>query len=132
MPDFGRYPRLVLFLLLLAWCFCIVWLSLIPQPDKVLGFKAWDKLLHAGAYAVLALLSALVMLNYASLRAHAWRLSALLAWFFGFLVEIGQGVLTRSRRASVGDLIANAIGVLVIYLLGTLWMKLRQRTGSGP
>lgn len=122
-----RCSRVLLFLLLLSWCICIVWLSLIPHPEKVLGFKAWDKLEHAAAYGVLAFLMAQVFQHYDVLRRLAWRWAVAAAWCFGLLMEIGQVLFTRSRKASLGDLLANTFGILIAYLVGNLLMEFRRR-----
>lgn len=122
-----RFSRILLLLLLLCWAVFIVWLSLIPHPEKVVGFKVWDKVSHVVAYAVLALLMAQVLLRYDLFRRHAWCWTSVAAWSFGLLIEISQGLLTRSRKASFADLVANTCGILVAYLVGSLLTRVVGR-----
>lgn len=129
MPLFNlsRLPRIIPVLLLIAWCLCIAWLSLTTQTGKVYGFRVWDKLAHAGSYALLAYLAALVALRYFPTRPTSWRWAAIGAWLFGVLMEVGQGVLTRGRKASVGDVIANTVGIFAVCFIGALLARRRQR-----
>ncbi|OGR29982.1 MAG: hypothetical protein A2091_03800 [Desulfuromonadales bacterium GWD2_61_12] len=123
----SRLPRIVPVILLIGWSLCILWLSLVPHPEKVIGIKVWDKLSHAAAYALLASLAAQVGLRYFPSRHTAWRWAVAASWLFGLLMELGQGLLTRSRRASLGDILANSVGIFAVYLVGALLARRRQR-----
>lgn len=133
MPLFNlsRIPRIVLVILLVGWCLCLAWLSLTTQTGKIYGFRIWDKLAHASAYAILAYLAALVSLQYLPSRPLSWRWAAIGAWLFGVVMEVGQGLLTRNRIASIGDVIANTVGILVVCYVGALLAKRRQSAAAG-
>ena len=54
----GRLEFAVRLFLPVSWAIAILWLSLTPAPPHIPGPLGWDKLLHSGAYALLALLLA--------------------------------------------------------------------------
>lgn len=73
-----------------------------------------DKVAHVIVYGALALLFGLVV-ERASRRI-AWIVGPSLAWVVGFADELRQlGI--RGRDASLDDLLANTIGVLVVALV---------------
>lgn len=95
----------------------ILWLSLIPAASVPnVPFFGWDKLQHATAYAVLTLLCgwAFVVLRPGSRR--GWQWGVLASVGFGGLVEVLQGLCTTTRSADAGDLLADAVGALGVYL----------------
>jgi len=70
-----------------------------PTPDVS------DKLLHAGAYLLMALS---VPVRSASPR--TWGLIALLATAYGASLELAQGALTATRSPEFLDALANGVG----------------------
>ena len=90
------------------------------------AFKNQDKVLHALAFLVLTIL------GHLSLHFDVFRKRQKLSWFllifndvawsvYGVLVELGQKMV-QYRQASVGDFIADVVGVLI----GT-WLILAMR-----
>lgn len=108
----------------------MVLLFLVSAQTTVRGADlAWDKLLHAGAYATLGLLS-LRALN-GGLRSPQLRpalLALLLAVAYGFSDELHQAFVP-GRDASVLDWVADAVGaalaVLVVALVSTARARAR-------
>lgn len=92
-------------------------LALQPQGSGPPLLPHIDKLAHAGAFAVLALVGA-----RAGLR--LWLL-ALLLLTYGVGIEVAQGLFTTTREASLADLLADAAGIA----LG-LWLAQRWPAGS--
>jgi len=97
------FPRPLRLAVFIAACATIVWLSLAPTT-ALPSVNMWDKLEHAVAYCVLALLGAW------SFRAGSWRLAfGLLA--LGVGVEIAQSVMGLGRQGDLLDAIANSLGI---------------------
>jgi hypothetical protein len=99
----------------LVWAAILFWQSSSSGAGSFLGFlpAGSDKVLHAGAYSVLAALITLATGNPV--------LGGLLAVGYGVTDEIHQSFVP-GRFASVGDLVADAIGAalgagLVAYLV---------------
>lgn len=124
--------RLARLAVLLLWVGCVLWLSLTPSPPRPPSeLLAWDKLQHAGAYALLTLLSGMSFAQWQPLRQHPWLLAWIAAVLFGGMIEILQGTLTEVRQPEWGDLLANAAGgllVLLAVIIRKLW--LRHKTTS--
>jgi VanZ family protein len=92
---------------------------------------AWDKLQHAGAYALLTLLFGRFFVLWQPLSRHSWRSAWLVAVVFGGLIEILQGTLSDVRQAEWGDLMANAIGAtLVVVIANARECRLRRQSTS--
>jgi VanZ family protein len=85
----------------------------------------WDKLEHAAAFAVLGLL------GRAAFPRHAWPLAlGLIA--FGWACEALQ-VRVPGRTATLGDAVANAVGVLLAMALASAFCRWRRtRRTSRP
>lgn len=105
-----------MWLLFVAWGVAIIWLSLIPAPPGIENpLLGWDKLQHAAAYGLLTLLGFLALGSLIPYP-RRWALSAmLLAILFGALMEAAQGLFTATRTAEAGDLLADAVGAMLIY-----------------
>jgi len=104
----------------------VTWLSLIPGEDLP-GIGPWDKLLHAAAYAALALTGGL---GFRGRRSAATVAVGLLA--LGSLLEVIQAAIP-GREASVADASANAVGIafgLAAAGAGHLLLR-RYQPGSG-
>lgn len=95
-----------------VWAATICWLSLAATPPTPPGIFGWDKLLHAAAYALLALAVAQYLQIHAADSRRASIYAALLATAYGGLMEILQLTLQTGRTAEWGDLVANAVGAL--------------------
>lgn len=89
--------------------------SLMPMSQK-LGVNQIDKLMHATAFFGLALL-----LSLASLR-NFWRWQAPVLLFYGALIEILQAFVPW-RSFSFADLVADATGILLFWLLRNALLK---------
>lgn len=107
-------PRL---LLLTIYAAIILWLSLTPSPPSPPGIIGWDKLQHAGAFAVLALLAGWAFAPLSAVSTRVWGWVMALAMACGALIEILQGLLTKTRTAEFGDLAADAVGAGIVCLI---------------
>jgi len=83
--------------------------SSLPEPS----FTGIDKVEHLLAYG---LLSGYAVLLFATVRAH--RVSAFALVALGVALEGAQAMLTTSRLADPGDMLANALGVALGWWLG--------------
>ena len=95
-----------------------------PSEEHLLNFQNADKVLHAGAFFVLSFL-----LNRASssISKRVRNMLSLLA--FGILIEILQS-FTGYREVSLGDVVADLIGILFFQLTYSLlkeWQLKRQK-----
>jgi VanZ family protein len=100
-----------------------------PRAGTLAG-TLWDKLVHALAYGVLALL---VCFNV-SLRArgpsgHSVAIVAILA-VYAALDEVTQ--IPFGRRADVYDWTADLVGVLVVLAIWFTAREIRPRRNAGP
>jgi len=117
-----------IWLLFIVWGALIVWLSLIPAPPVVNSpFLGWDKLQHAAAYALLTLLGFLAMAGPMPDPRRRARAATFLAILFGALMEAAQWLFTTTRKAETGDMLADAVGALLVYGVVT-WRQRRQRS----
>jgi VanZ family protein len=101
-----------------VWLAGVVWGSLVSgnemsSLENVVPFLQYDKLVHGGAYAGLALLS---MLAFERRRGIAVALSMIL---LGAVIELLQH-FSPGRTPDVADAIANSVGVLSGIALGIL------------
>ena len=88
----------------------LMWLPTSSLP----AVNMWDKLQHALVFAALAVL-ALQAFPQALLR------NILLALLmYGFITELGQAFIP-SRSFSFGDLLADALGALIIFVVPAAW-----------
>lgn len=95
-----------------VWAAAICWLSLIPSPPSPPGILGWDKLLHAVAYALLALAVAQYLLIHCADSRRAAIYAALLAIAYGALLEILQHLMQNGRTAEWWDLAADVVGAV--------------------
>ncbi len=106
----------------------ILWLSLDsapPVPD--LDMPQADKVGHFIAYALLTFLAGWTLARDIDTWERSWRWGAIFAILYGGLLEVLQMALTRSRFAEWGDLAADLLGALCVYLLVRLGVFLRRR-----
>lgn len=88
----------------------IVAASLVPTAAQPTGSHA-DKIAHAIAYFSLALLGSGI-----ATPATLWRVM-LRCFLLGAALEGAQALLTEQRSAEIGDLAANAAGIIAAWLL---------------
>jgi VanZ family protein len=100
-----------------AWATIIIYLSLIPSPPQLPGILGWDKLLHAGAYGLLAVLIAqfIICLSHNPVKS-CWY-AGLAAIFYGGLLELLQLLIQTGRTAEWWDLFADIVGVFFACVL---------------
>ncbi|MGB0449118.1 MAG: VanZ family protein [Porticoccaceae bacterium] len=110
----ARHKYQILFWLFVA---ATIMASLMPGGGKPL-FQMQDKVLHAAIYALLFFCCVHAYSN----RFPLWLLALVLACF-GLSMELAQS-MTSYRRADGWDMLANATGILMVWLL-ILW---RRRT----
>ncbi|KKO10608.1 VanZ family protein [Pseudohongiella sp.] len=96
-----------------------------PVPDATGGGLAVDKIIHALLFAVCGVLAARSWRNTLSLAS-----IALLLVLFGALTEIAQTAIP-GRGMSLGDLVADMVGVLAGIGIWQWIGPTRQRTGRG-
>ena len=101
----------------IIWTCIIFWLSLTPSPPQLPGILGWDKLLHAGAYGLLALLIAQFLLCFLANPANVWWQAGLVAVGFGALLEILQLLAQTGRTAEWWDLFADAVGAFLCCVI---------------
>ena len=102
---------------LFIWAAALAYLSLAPGVDAPAGLPLWDKFNHFAAYAIL---SGLLLRVLASRhRVSLWIL--MLAWLvctgFGLFLEGLQWLMGVGRQWEPGDLLANALGALVMCVI---------------
>lgn len=129
--------RIVLIISLL-YTFLITALSLIRLGKISLGaFSPTDKMMHAGAYFVLASCWFFYLMvakpdNY-KLKPGFYKISALVI-IFGMLIEVLQGALTSHRQPDWADIAANSLGVFFAFgffvLLLNFLKNVKQRICS--
>lgn len=101
-----------------AWLAIMFWLSLTSSPPQISGVLGWDKLLHAGAYGLLCLLIAQFLfyaLGWAC--SAACRYAGVIALCYGGLLEVLQLLADTGRTAEWGDLLADAVGILIACVI---------------
>jgi len=100
------------------WAGVILWLSLTPAPPEVPELLGWDKLQHAGAYGLLTLL--LVQMLPCVIRIDqwtSWLIAGSAAVGYGGLLELLQWLAHNGRTADWADLVADAVGSLLCYVI---------------
>ena len=128
MTDISRLKRFTYYWLpVLVYCLIIFIQSSFPATEHIPGFDFSDKLLHAGAYAVLG------MLLYRAFNAMQKRpstaglviLSVLLTALYGASDEIHQ-YFVPSRSAEFLDFAADAVGGIMGVMIAVVFFKNRQ------
>ncbi len=109
-----------------AWAATLYWLSSQPQlPELPVAFPGADKLLHAGAYALLALTCAFALRWPQGARAF---LPALLATAYGLTDELHQRYVP-GRSADLADLFADGGGALLaVALVAAMQARRKEAT----
>jgi len=96
----------------LLWAVTILWLSLSAAPPQIHGPLGWDKLLHAGAYALLSLLVGLALQARGVDLRTLTLAAATVAILYGGLMELLQWAQHAGRSAEWLDLAADACGAV--------------------
>jgi len=95
----------------------IVWLSLTPAPPTIDdAFFEWDKVQHAGAYGLFTLLAFRGFSDGSDAVKWRWLKAVVVTVCIGGLLEIAQGLFTKTRTAEFGDLLADLVGAGGAYL----------------
>lgn len=91
--------------------------SLIP-PKEVVEVKvpSFDKVIHFGAYFLLALSWLLSFIKKSKEATYAY-IIVFLVGVYGIIIEGLQATITTVRQADIYDIIANFTGVLVALLI---------------
>jgi VanZ family protein len=121
MKAFRAAPRL-------GFCALVLTISvgsLLPQQDSVpLGHL--DKLAHVGAYALTAFVGAL-----GAPSRRGWWVVASAMLGLGVLMELLQSYVP-GRSASVGDLVADVVGLTAGIWLAAAFLRVLGRVGLRP
>ena len=113
---------------LLLWMAGLLVLSLVPAPPQIPGPLGWDKLLHGLAYAVLAVLTARLLIQVRGQASGSWWWAWGITVGFGMLIELLQGLAGTGRLAEWGDVGANLVGAS-LGCLGLRWLVIHGGTG---
>ncbi len=109
-------PKILNWIALIAYCGLIYWLSSkehIPLPDV---FNFQDKVLHAGAYFMMAVLSWRAFSHFQMpLKTLAWS-SVIFCSIYGISDEWHQSFVS-GRSSSAADWVADTIGAAVAVIL---------------
>lgn len=113
----------------IALVYTVALLVVCLRPLKLpnIGVSFGDKIFHALAYVVLALLWYCTLINqnkFSSKRALLW--ASVFSIFFGMVIEVFQEVFTTTRQADIMDVVANTVGVLFSAFL----IMLKKRIAS--
>lgn len=103
--------------LLAIWMGCLIWSSLASHLPPIPRILAWDKLQHLLAYAILMFFSGRFFKSLLKNRLKGWIIGFIFTLGFGLLIEIGQETLSTSRHADWKDLVANALGAGLVFLI---------------
>lgn len=112
-PHIRRAAAIIAALLALL----IAYFSLVP-PGETPAPQISDKIRHFGAYAMLAIPTAM----WLAPRRIA---PAVIVAAWGIVMEIAQGLAGTGREASIGDALANTAGASAGVFL--IWMVARRR-----
>lgn len=123
--------------LIIYWFFTIGYMALIFYSSSVKGdalpdlSQGIDKIIHAGAYAILAFLF-YISFRKSGVKKYIFLLSFAFAAICGISDEIHQ-FYVPGRYASSGDILANAIGAFLgSYIVNFVNSKERVRTTPIP
>ena len=112
-----KVPAVPRFMAAAACLLLIVWLSLKAVPVQFMNFYGWVKVNHAVAYGCLTFLIGWALEALHLRPGRRWLIAILAAMFVGCLMEILQLLLTATRRARYGDIVADFIGGLLVLLI---------------
>lgn len=131
MPEKGYRSFLAKLLLALSWGGCILWLSLDPSPPvPETALLGWDKFQHAAAYGGLTFFCGRTFAVLMPGSSRAWLWGTAVSVGFGAFLEVLQGLCTTTRTAEAGDLLADAVGALAVYLMATAGSRKSRTAGK--
>jgi VanZ family protein len=121
----------ILLIIAVLYTLLITSLSLIQLGKISLGdFNPTDKMMHLGAYFVLAFVwffYYLFKIQEESLKIKGFFNISILIILFGMLIEVLQGALTDYRDPDWADMLANSIGVLLALGMCLGFLKFFKR-----
>lgn len=88
--------------------FIIFYLAILLPNEKSQLITWWDKLNHFSAFFVASLYYIFILKNKIK--------ACVLIFFYGIFIEIAQSY-TATREASLGDVLANTLGIMIAYLV---------------
>lgn len=124
----NKHEHLYSFTPAILWGVFVGISTLIPSeniPDTV--FNAYDKLVHAGVFAILTFLLFYAFRNHPESGMSAYRRKILVTIFsilYGGIIEILQSNFISGRSGDWIDFLADAIGCILVFLLFDLGGKL--------
>ncbi len=127
--EFCRTCAALRILALVLWVGGVLWLSLTPKLPRLPSdyfLLSWDKMRHAGAYALMTLLAGRVFVLFSRTPCRGWFAAAAFALAYGGLMEIAQGLLTEVRQAEFEDMVANVCGIGVSLTGAFVWLRLLE------
>ena len=113
----------ILFWALISFTTVVMLIELAPKQG---GWPYWDKVQHATIFAVLTTLGTLALANLA-FRRNIAKICIGLATY-GALIECLQSTLTMTRIASIGDWLADIVGIGIGLFLWILLIKNGPKT----
>jgi VanZ family protein len=121
----------ILLIIAVLYTLLITSLSLIQLGKISIGdFNPTDKMMHLGAYFVLAFawfFYYLFKIQEESLKIKGFFNISILIILFGMLIEVLQGALTDYRDPDWADMLANSIGVLLALGMCLGFLKFFKR-----
>jgi len=140
-PDHQRppptgWPARLLAAVTVGYACALVWATHHPQPRDLLGpDPPPDKLLHVGAYAVLAALVAATLAAWGRLSSRGVRTAAATLAAFAVVDEVTQPLPWFGRSADPIDWVFDVAGIVVgvagVVVLAPVVRRLLARTGAG-
>jgi VanZ family protein len=118
----------------LLWAALILALTLSPEPEipkvKWLNIPQADKIVHAVLFGVQYFL-----LMYGLMRQHSSRVYSkyvlriiVIVVLYGAVTEILQAVLPTGRDADVMDWLADCVGTLLAFIIGSFLWKMNKNS----
>ena len=105
-----------------AWSIVIFILSVIPGKDlPEISINYFDKLAHAGVYAILSWLVLRSTIKWSNKNLIVWVF--VIPMIYGILIEFFQGTFLNDRIADVYDMIANGIGSLTVTIMAFIFRR---------
>jgi VanZ family protein len=112
-------------IILVVYMAAIFVLSVRPAPESMPGIWQFDKLAHAGVYAIMGLLALRVTARRCAAGSvgRATLYAFLISFFFGALMEVAQTFIP-ARQGSFLDVVANGVGAYIgVYILGRMIIR---------
>jgi len=107
------------FLITILYSLALAVVCLLPfkkLPD--IGVSFGDKIFHSLTYVILTFLWFFTLyFHYKHSKIKSIVCASAISIIFGIIIEILQGVLTKTRQADVLDVLANSVGVLFAVAL---------------